>query len=45
MEYCLNALDKVLSGMGAKIKSGVAVTAAKAAFEQSKKASLSSADP
>ena len=39
VEYCLNALDKVLSGMGAKIKSGVAVDTAKAAFEQLKKAS------
>jgi alanine-glyoxylate transaminase/serine-glyoxylate transaminase/serine-pyruvate transaminase len=39
VEYCLNALDKVLSGMGAKIKGGVAVDAAKAVFEQLKKAS------
>jgi len=29
IEYCLNALDEVLTGMGAKINSGVAVTAAK----------------
>jgi alanine-glyoxylate transaminase/serine-glyoxylate transaminase/serine-pyruvate transaminase len=39
VEYCLNALDKILSGMGAKIKAGVAVDSAKAAFEQLKKAS------
>ncbi len=30
IEYCLNALDEVLTGMGAKINSGVAVDAAKA---------------
>jgi len=29
IEYCLNALDEVLTGMGAKINSGVAVTATK----------------
>ena len=39
VEYCLNALDEVLTGMGAKIKSGVAVDSAKAAFEQLKQAS------
>lgn len=39
VEYCLKALDEVLTGMGAKIKSGVAVDKAKAAFEQLKKAS------
>ncbi len=39
VEYCLNALDEVLTGMGAKIQSGVAVDSAKAAFEQLKKAS------
>jgi len=39
VEYCLKALDEVLTGMGAKINSGVAVDAAKAAFEQLKKAS------
>ena len=39
VEYCLNALDEVLTGMGARIKSGVAVDSAKAAFEQLKQAS------
>ncbi|MEJ2361889.1 MAG: alanine--glyoxylate aminotransferase family protein [Gammaproteobacteria bacterium] len=39
VEYCLKALDEVLTGMGARIKSGVAVDAAKAAFEQLKQAS------
>ena len=39
VEYCLDVLDKVLSGMGAKIKSGVGVDAAKAEFEKLKKAS------
>jgi alanine-glyoxylate transaminase/serine-glyoxylate transaminase/serine-pyruvate transaminase len=39
VEYCLNALDEVLTGMGARIESGVAVDAAKAAFKELKKAS------
>ncbi len=39
VELCLNALDSVLSDMGAKIQSGVAVDAARAAFEQYAKAS------
>jgi len=39
VEYCLNALDEVLTGVSANIKSGVAVDSAKAAFEQLKKAS------
>lgn len=39
VEYCLNALDKTLSKAGAKIKSGVAVDAAKAAFGKLAKAS------
>ncbi|MEJ2390231.1 MAG: alanine--glyoxylate aminotransferase family protein [Gammaproteobacteria bacterium] len=39
VKYCLKALDEVLTGMGARIKSGVAVDAAKAAFEQLKQAS------
>ena len=39
VEFCLNALDQVLTGMGANIQSGVAVDAAKAAFQQYAKAS------
>jgi len=39
VEYCLDALDKVLAEMGAKVKTGVAVDAARAAFEQLKEAS------
>lgn len=39
IELCLNALDSVLSGMGAKIHAGVAVGAAQAAFKQYAKAS------
>jgi alanine-glyoxylate transaminase / serine-glyoxylate transaminase / serine-pyruvate transaminase len=39
VEYCLHALDKTLSKAGAKIKSGVAVDAAKAAFGKLAKAS------
>jgi alanine-glyoxylate transaminase/serine-glyoxylate transaminase/serine-pyruvate transaminase len=39
IEYCLDSLDKVLSEAGAKIQSGVAVDAAKAAFDQYAKAS------
>jgi alanine-glyoxylate transaminase/serine-glyoxylate transaminase/serine-pyruvate transaminase len=39
VEYCLDALDKVLTEAGARIDSGVAVDAAKAAFEQFAKAS------
>lgn len=39
IELCLNALDRVLSDMGAKIKAGVAVAAAKAAYQQIAKAS------
>lgn len=39
VEYCLNALDTVLTGLGAKIKCGVAVDAANAAYEMLKKAS------
>lgn len=37
--YCLDALDKVLSGMGAKIQSGVAVDAAEAEFKKYAQAS------
>ncbi|MGD8784005.1 MAG: alanine--glyoxylate aminotransferase family protein [Thioalkalispiraceae bacterium] len=39
IEYCLDSLDEVLTEMGAKIHSAVAVDAAKAAFEQYAKAS------
>ncbi len=39
VEYCLNALDKVLGKAGAKIKTGVAVDSAKAAFGKLAKAS------
>lgn len=39
IELCLNALDTVLTGMGAKIHSGVAVDAARAAHKQYAKAS------
>ncbi|MBI3560213.1 MAG: alanine--glyoxylate aminotransferase family protein [Gammaproteobacteria bacterium] len=39
VEYCLNALDKVLTKAGAKIKTGVAVDAAKGAFNTLAKAS------
>lgn len=39
IELCLDALDHVLSGMGAKIHAGVAVGAAQAAFKQYAKAS------
>jgi len=39
IEFCLDSLDKVLTEMGAKINSGVAVDAAKAAFKQYAKAS------
>ncbi len=34
VEYCLNALDTVLTKLGAKIKSNVAVAAAKAEFKK-----------
>ena len=39
VEYCLDSMDKVMTEMGAKISSGVAVDAAKAAFEQYAKVS------
>jgi alanine-glyoxylate transaminase/serine-glyoxylate transaminase/serine-pyruvate transaminase len=39
VEYCLNALDEVLSKMNAPIKSGVAVPAAKAVLEGAAQAS------
>lgn len=39
IEFCLDSLDKVLSEAGARINSGVAVDAAKAAFKQFAKAS------
>ena len=39
VEYCLNALDEVLSKMNAPIKSGVAVQAAKAVLEGAAEAS------
>ena len=39
IEYCLSALDKVLGKAGAKIKTGVAVDAAKAAYSKLAKAS------
>ena len=39
VEYCLNSLESVLSGMGLKLKAGAAAIAAKAAFEQVAKAS------
>ena len=39
IELCLNALDTVLTETGAKIKSGVAVDTAKAAYAQHAKAS------
>lgn len=39
VEYCLNALEKVLTGMKAKIHPGVALDAARDAFEQMAEAS------
>ena len=39
VELCLKAMDSVLSEMGAKIQAGVAVDAAKAAYQQYAKAS------
>ena len=39
VEYCLDSMDKVLTEMGAKIDSGVAVDVAKSAFESYAKAS------
>ncbi len=39
VEYCLDALDKVLTASGAKIESGVAVEAASSAYQQYAKAS------
>ncbi len=39
IEFCLDSLDKVMTEMGAKINSGVAVDAAKSAFESYAKAS------
>lgn len=39
VEYCLDSMDKVLTEMGAKINSGVAVDAAKSAFDSYAKAS------